>query len=116
MHERSLARSVIRQIEEMGKEYPAQRITNVELEVGLMSGVDAHLLGNALHEEQPNGTPLVAFGIQVVPLQAYCSVCQSSFEMEGFSFVCVKCGTADLEITHGDSVQILTVTLEEAVA
>lgn len=116
MHERSLARSILRQIEELGSQYSKQRITSVELEVGLMSGVDAELLGNALQDEQTNEVHSVAFVLQVVPLQANCSACQSSFEMEDFSFVCVKCGANDLEITHGDSVQIMTVTLEEALA
>jgi hydrogenase nickel incorporation protein HypA/HybF len=116
MHERSLARSILRQIEELGNDYPKQRITSVELEVGLMSGVEADLLGNALHEEQTNEKHSVAFVLQVVPLQAKCSACQSCFEMEGFSFVCVQCGADELDITHGDSVQIMTVTLEEALA
>lgn len=113
MHERSLARSILRQLADMAEEYPRQRIVSVALEVGMMSGVEAELLASALKEEQTNLDAMIEYRIQMVPLQGECRVCQASFDLDGFAFICSKCGASEIEVTRGDSVQILSVTLEE---
>jgi Zn finger protein HypA/HybF involved in hydrogenase expression len=97
----------------MADEYPSQRIVSVALEVGMMSGVEAELLASALKEEQQNHDSTIEYRIDMVPLQAECRVCLESFDLDGFSFICSKCGTSEIEVTRGDSVQILSVTLEE---
>lgn len=113
MHERSLARHILKQIHEMSVDYPHQRVKQVELEVGAMAGVESSLLASALSEEQGDEHAEIHFLIQTVGLQAFCPNCQKSFEIDNFSFICPVCGTPDIEMTQGESVRIMTLTLED---
>lgn len=112
MHERSVAKGILCEIKELEREYPQNRIIAVELEVGLLSGVDASLLASALEDEQGNVQPKMDFQIQSVPLMATCEHCDKSFKIESFKFVCKNCGSQQIEITQGESVRILTITVE----
>jgi hydrogenase nickel incorporation protein HypA/HybF len=115
MHERSLARNILREIDVLRQEYPQRRVTAVELEVGLMSGVETVLLASALDDEQNPTQPKMDFKIQSVPLLAHCDQCSKSFEIESFVFACTNCGSQQIEITQGESVRILTITLDEPI-
>lgn len=113
MHELSLARSILRQVAELSDEYLDQHISAVELEVGLMSGVDADLLAISLEEEQVDRNKPWEFVIDVVPVTAYCSSCQSEFQIDSHAFICVRCGSTEVEVTGGDSVRIMSITVED---
>lgn len=113
MHELSLARSILRQVEELRDEYFDQRISGVELEVGLMSGVDPDILAVSLENEQVDSDKAVEFVINVVPVLAHCSSCQQDFQVERYAFSCVLCGSTEIEVTGGDCVRIMSITAED---
>lgn len=113
MHELSLARSILRQVEDLRDEYCDQHISAVELEVGSMSGVDPDILAVSLADEQVERDKPVEFVINVVPVLAHCSSCQKDFQVERYAFSCVSCGSTEVEVTGGDCVRIMSITLED---
>lgn len=113
MHELSLARSILRQVEELRDEYVDQHLSAVELEVGLMSGVDPDILAVSLEDEQVDRDKPVEFVINVVPVLAHCSNCQKDFQVEHYAFSCVLCGSTEIEVTGGDCVRIMSITVED---
>jgi len=113
MHERSVAKNILREMEELGQEYPQGRIAAVEIEVGLMSGVDASLLASALEIEQDRMQPRIDFQIHTVSLLAHCGPCGKTSQIESFVFSCIHCGSQQIDITQGESVRILTITLDD---
>jgi len=110
MHERSIARSIFRQVQELAEEYPGKRVVAVEVEVGPLAGVEVSLLESALQEEQP--VDEVAFSIKTVMLEAQCEKCGNHFEVQNFTFVCPSCGCVDVQVTQGDAVRIISAHLE----
>lgn len=113
MHELSLARSILRQVDELCNEYSDQLISAVELEVGLMSGVDADLLATSLEQEQMDRKQPWVFVINLVPVTAHCLNCQKEFQIDSYAFICVFCGSTRVDVSGGDCVRIMSVTLED---
>jgi hydrogenase nickel incorporation protein HypA/HybF len=111
MHERSLAKKILQQVEELLQEYPGQRIVSVELEVGPMSGVEPDLLLSALAEPVVSKLEGVSFSITEVPLRAACEQCHTEFAVNDYLFRCSHCSSADVIITQGDSVRILNAVM-----
>jgi|694.fasta_scaffold11749_5 hydrogenase nickel incorporation protein HypA/HybF len=111
MHERSLAKKILQQVEEILEEYPGQRILSVELEVGPMSGVEPDLLLSALAEPVVSKLEGISFSITEVPLRAACELCHTEFVVNDFLFRCSQCSSADVIITQGDSVRILNAVM-----
>lgn len=113
MHELSLARSILRQVDELCVEYSEQHISAVELEVGLMSGVDPDLLAASLEQEQVTSQKPRDFVINVVPVTAHCSICQKDFQINSYAFICILCGSTRVDVTGGDCVRIMSITVED---
>jgi hydrogenase nickel incorporation protein HypA/HybF len=110
MHERSIARSICRQVQELAVEYPGKRVVAVDVEVGPLAGVEVALLESALQEEQSDDA--VAFSIKSVTLEAACEECGKHFDVQNFTFVCPACGCVDVQVTQGDAVRIISAHLE----
>lgn len=111
MHERSLAKKILQQVEELLQEYPGQKIVSVELEVGPMSGVEPDLLLSAFAEPVVSKLEGVSFSITEVPLRASCEQCHTEFAVNDYLFRCSHCSSADVIITQGDSVRILNAVM-----
>ena len=115
MHELSLARALLRQVEELRQSHHAGRLRSVRVSVGEFSGVDADLL-DAAFCQLANGTPLegTQLSIERVPLEARCGKCELDFLVYAFRFVCPHCAARDVEIIRGEELMLETLTLAEA--
>lgn len=113
MHEVSLVRSLLKQVEELCEQHNGKAILKIEVEIGPLSGVEPLLVKNAFDVCSPKtrceGASLV---IREVPLKALCRECGQESELAGFHFRCAHCGSRSLTITQGEEFRFLNVTIE----
>lgn len=114
MHERTLVRSLLKQVEAIGREHPGARVLRVHVRIGEFSGVEPALLEPAFeeltHATDMEGARLV---IQLQPLEARCPSCHHLFRIEAFRFECPQCHDRALEIVRGEELVLERVDLEE---
>lgn len=113
MHERSLARAIIAQVEELGREHtgagrPA-RVRSACIHVGVLAGVEVSLLQLAL--DAWTQTTRVAYVCQPAPLTLRCRKCSGLSQHGEVCFVCSNCGDRDVEVLAGDAVILESVDL-----
>jgi hydrogenase nickel incorporation protein HypA/HybF len=113
MHEFSLAKTLIGQVDRLRQEHAGARVISVCVEVGELSGVELELLQSAfgvLTAESPlRGTNLE---LQAVPLVAHCDACGHEFQVRRFTFRCSKCDDTRLTLLRGEHLVLREVTLE----
>ncbi|RMF36812.1 MAG: hydrogenase maturation nickel metallochaperone HypA [Planctomycetota bacterium] len=112
MHERSLMKALLAQVDAIRVQHRAQKVSEVRVEVGPLSGVEPVQLATAF-EEMALGTPCAtaAFIIDEVGLLARCLDCHTEFEVVGFEFLCPECA-GQVQVICGDSLQLISVGLE----
>lgn len=114
MHERSLVRALLRQVQAVAAENPASRVVSIRVRIGEFSGVEADLLASA-YDDLVADLPLrgAALIMERVPLEAICEQCGSQFRIERFRFQCDKCGSLKLSLRGGEELLLESVTFEE---
>lgn len=116
MHERSLVRELLRQVDAIRLQHEAERVSEVRVRVGPLSGVEPLLLASAFEElvadSRAAGASLV---IDEVPLLAVCKLCDRQMEVTDFVFRCRNCD-GNVHVTQGDEFELISVSLSESVA
>lgn len=116
MHEQSLIKSLLKQVDAVGRKHYAAGVLEVRIQIGPLSGVEPLLLQSAFdqlaYQSNAAGARLV---IEEVPLVAECVSCQQQCEVNAFVFLCPTCG-GNVNVIHGDGVQLVSVTLRDCVA
>jgi hydrogenase nickel incorporation protein HypA/HybF len=114
MHERSLVRALLRQVEKIADENASGRVVAIHVRIGEFSGVEPDLLAGA-YDDLVQETRLqgAALELQKTPLQAVCDQCGDRFRIERFNFQCGKCGSLSLALSGGEEMLLESVTMEE---
>jgi hydrogenase nickel incorporation protein HypA/HybF len=113
MHETSLVRSLLRQVEQIAAQHGGACVTRVEVEIGPLSGVEPLLVRSAFDRLVDRSRwPSAELAIEEVSLQAFCPSCGAEFMIEDFSFRCPRCASRSVRITRGDEFRLLNVTIE----
>jgi hydrogenase nickel incorporation protein HypA/HybF len=117
MHERSLVRALLRQVQQVADENSAGRVISIRVRVGEFSGVEPELLTTAYHDLIKK-TPLcdATLDLEEAPLEAVCDQCGNRFRIERFSFHCARCGSLHLTLRGGEELLLDSVTMEETVS
>jgi hydrogenase nickel incorporation protein HypA/HybF len=112
MHEQSLVRNLLKQVDQIRRENNAQRVVEVRVEMGPLSGVEPSLLANAFDQLCCNDTVKTAsLVIAQIDLLAECGSCGEQFEVRDFYFRCPTCG-GNVKVLQGDELQLVSVSLE----
>ena len=114
MHERSLARALLRQVEVLAAEHAPNRVIGIRVRIGEFSGVEPELLQSA-YDDLVEHTTLrgVDLAIEQVPLEAVCQQCGKRFQVDNFRFECAECSSGELTIAGGEELLLESVTMEE---
>jgi hydrogenase nickel incorporation protein HypA/HybF len=114
MHERSLVRALLRQIDKLLAEHSQCHVVSVRVRIGELSGVEADLLASA-YEDLVQDTPLqdASLIMERVPLEAVCDQCGHQFRIERFRFECDQCGSLRLSLRGGEELLLDSVVLED---
>ena len=114
MHERSLVKALLRQVEDLAGEHPGSHVVSIRVCIGEFSGVEPELLASA-YEELITDSPFygAALDMERVPLEGVCNQCGSQFRIERFNFQCDQCGSVRLTLRGGEEMLLESITMED---
>jgi hydrogenase nickel incorporation protein HypA/HybF len=114
MHERSLVRALLRQVQQVADENSDGKVVSIRVRVGEFSGVEPELLASA-YVELIRGTPLcdATLDMEQVQLEGICDQCGTRFRIERFDFQCRRCGSLHVTVHGGEELLLESVKFEE---
>ena len=113
MHELSLAFEIVNLVEAEARSHGAEKIHEVTLVIGTLSGVDADAVMYALEFTVP-GTLLEKskFILKTEKGTGTCFRCNFNFEMDSRTQGCPVCGMIPVEVAGGTSFSVLSIEAE----
>ncbi len=115
MHELSVCRSLIAQVESIALQHEATAVRGIRIRVGPLSGVDPDLLQRTY--------PLARAGtiadaadliIERLPIRVRCELCGFESETLPNRLICARCGDWHTQLLSGDEMLLASVELETA--
>ena len=113
MHEMSIALSIIDLAAEQAKKAAANKIVEIELDIGTLSGIEIEALNFAM-EIAVKKTVLESAEIKINRIEAVseCLECGHIFEPEGFISHCPKCREMNTRVFKGKEMQVKSLLVE----
>jgi hydrogenase nickel incorporation protein HypA/HybF len=114
MHERSLVRALLRQVQNLAAEHATSRVRQIRVRIGEFAGIEPDLLRSA-YDDLVQNTEFHEAELKVdqVPLEAICQQCGQRFHVPEFHFQCPDCGSLRLTICGGEEMLLESVSMEE---
>ncbi len=114
MHELSIAMSIVDLVIDQASKAAADRVSEVELDIGTHSGIEYESLEFAL-EVATKETILAEtlFRINRVEPVAECPACQHLYTPEGIFSYCPKCNEQGIRLVKGTELQIKSLLVEQ---
>lgn len=114
MHEYSIMSALIEQCEQHALANQANKITRVEIKLGVMSGVEPALLQTAFDTFKLDGICKEAqLNMQLQPLVIECLDCQTSSELNERSIVCPACQSYRTRVLDGEDMLLMQLEMEQ---
>ncbi|MFA5781834.1 MAG: hydrogenase maturation nickel metallochaperone HypA [Bacteroidales bacterium] len=114
MHELSVAQNIIEIVEEHAKKLHALAVSEVELDIGMVSGVIPENLEFAMDVAIKNTLLEGAkIKINVILAKAKCLNCLKDFEMDDIYTMCLHCGSLQYEIIQGKELKVKSIKIED---
>lgn len=114
MHEQSLVAALLKQVTGIAADHGGADVTEIEVEIGPLSGVEPLLVESAFERLVPqtafSETRLV---VRCIPLQGVCRTCDRDFAAPELRFDCPLCGARHIRIVRGEEFRLMSVTLED---
>lgn len=119
MHELSVARALLRQVERVahthGVDAASGAVRGVNLRVGALSGIEPDLLARAFPEVARGGLAQgAALSIEMVPVRVRCDDCGAESAVAANRLVCPVCASARTRLVAGDELLLVSLDLEKA--
>ncbi|MEA3461726.1 MAG: hydrogenase maturation nickel metallochaperone HypA [Bacteroidota bacterium] len=114
MHELSIAISIVDLVIDQAGKASADRVSEVELDIGTHSGIEYEALEFALGVAS-NETMLekTLFRINRVEPVAECPACQHLYTPEGLFSYCPKCNEQGIRLIQGTELQVKSLLVEQ---
>jgi len=114
MHELSVAESIFRLAKEKIEGYPGNKPTKINLEIGVLSGIEFEALDFAIQSVIKDTIfEQTIIEINKVQPSARCNDCNHEFEPSDYITNCPNCGNFNIEFIKGKELLIKTIELEE---
>jgi len=112
MHEFSIVNSLLDMCEANAKANNASKITKVEVKIGILSGVEPHLLETAFNTfKEKTMCDSAEFVIHVQELVAKCKNCSKEVVLDENVFLCPSC-QGELEVLDGEEMYLMRLEME----
>jgi len=113
MHEYSIVQALLNQCEEIAVQNAATKVTKVITKIGVMSGVEIHLLQTAFDTfKEATMCEGAAFVIHEQKLKLHCDACGEEFEIEEFRYQCRSCESLDVRVVDGEEMYLMSLEME----
>lgn len=113
MHEYSVVQALINQCEDIAKQNNATKITKVICKIGIMSGIEIHLLKVAFDTFKEkticDGSELI---INEQKLKLECKDCGHIFETDEIRYYCKKCDSLKVKVLDGEDMYLMSLEME----
>jgi len=113
MHEFSIVDSLLHLAEEHAAKNNANKVTKLEIKIGVLSGVEPDLLKTAF-ETFKEGTICenAEFIMKIQPVTVKCKSCGFEGELKKDEYLCPRCQSEELKITDGEDMYLMSLELE----
>ena len=113
MHEYSVVQALLNQCEEVAQANEATKVTKVITKIGVMSGIEIHLLQVAF-DTFKEGTICdgALFVIHEQKLKVKCRACQEEYEIDEINYKCKSCGHLGMDTTDGEEMYLMSLEME----
>lgn len=114
MHELSICQSIFQSLEENFPETELRHLSEIHLQIGVLSGVEPGYLQNAF-ELVIAGTQYenVSLTIETRNIIVECHHCGHRFTVEQQRFICPDCGQASSNVVEGNELKVSQIVIEE---
>lgn len=113
MHEYSIVQSLIESCEEHVTQNNASKVTKLIVKIGVMSGVEPHLLQEAFETfKEKTVCDGCEFVMNIQKINILCKDCKNTQDLEKNEFVCPKCGSYDLDVLDGEDMYLMSLELQ----
>ncbi|HYN38600.1 MAG TPA: hydrogenase maturation nickel metallochaperone HypA [Rhodospirillales bacterium] len=113
MHEFSICRSLLRQIEGLAAEHNARSVTSLKVAVGPLSGVEPGLLERAFSLARCGSRAEAAsIIIETPPISVHCRTCGRDSPAAPNRLICGHCGDFRVDLASGDELILVSVEME----
>jgi hydrogenase nickel insertion protein HypA len=113
MHEYSVVQALLEQIEEIAEQNEASQVTKIIVKIGVMSGIEAHLLEIAFNTfKEKTICDKADFVMNIQQLKIRCNSCQKENELEKVHYCCPECNSTDLEVIDGEDMFLMSLEME----
>jgi hydrogenase nickel incorporation protein HypA/HybF len=113
MHELSIAMSILDLARREASAQGAKRVSELEIEVGKLTGVDSEALAFVL-ESVVRDTEFAdcRFTIRVVNGRCICNICRLPFAVDTLADPCPHCGSSDKELVAGKELRLKSLVVD----
>lgn len=113
MHEYSIVQALLEKTERLAQENDATKVLKLVIKIGVMSGVEPHLLEIAFDTFKEkticDGAELV---MDIQPLTITCQECGTRSELETINYCCPDCGSVNIHVVDGEEMFLMTLEME----
>ncbi|QLE85769.1 MULTISPECIES: hydrogenase maturation nickel metallochaperone HypA [Shewanella] len=115
MHEYSIVSALLEQCHEYAVENKVNKITQVTVKIGVLSGVEPSLFATAFETFKLEGVAYDAkLVIQQQAIILQCHHCQAEVEIAERSVKCPQCDSFDTQIIAGEEMLLMQLEMEQA--
>jgi len=113
MHEYSVVQALLNQCEEVAEQNGATKVMKVITKIGIMSGIEPHLLEVAFNTFK-EGTICdgAEFIINQQKLKLECRECGNIFEVDEVRYFCVECESLRVKVVDGEDMYLMSLEME----
>lgn len=108
MHEYSIVQALLEQCDQHAKANDADKVTKVVIKIGILSGVEPHLLQTAFDTFKEE-TVCREAELEIIHQQVviYCNTCEKEFTLKEKEYVCPACGGSDGRVVAGEDMYLM---------
>jgi len=113
MHEYSVVQALLEQVETIAEEHDAAKVTKIIVKIGVMSGVEPHLLEIAFNTfKEQTVCDGAEFVMNIQPVTVRCLECETQSELEVMHYRCPACESLNIKIIDGEEMYLMTLEME----
>lgn len=115
VHELAIAMEIVRQASEIARQHRAERVDEIEVQVGVMRLVQEEALQMSFQAAR-EGTPAANARLIMTEeaVAAECNSCGGRFAPELDNFICPTCGQANVRVVAGNDIILKSLVCQTA--
>ncbi|HHE05981.1 MAG TPA: hydrogenase/urease nickel incorporation protein HypA [Epsilonproteobacteria bacterium] len=112
MHEYSVVQALLNQCEEHAKQNEAKQVNKVICKIGVMSGIETHLLQTAFDTfKEKTICENAELVLNKQKLKLECKECGNVFEVDEVRYFCHKCESLRVKVLDGEDMYLMSLEM-----